>query len=188
MQIAMSNPANPAVINERRLDHVDYHHVNTADGTVWVSSDSGTEVLNYFMGDVTRFGPEYFTEAAQMTVSHDTIFIADGQNGIKIFRFNHRHPYTDMHLIGDYQTGNYINQFAWQGNNFYTCDYYSLQHQRWGNLVGIHSEPGIPTPSKFEVFQNFPNPFNSSTTLKYSIPANLIDHLTIFDILGRKVR
>lgn len=41
---------------------------------------------------------------------------------------------------------------------------------------------------KFELMQNFPNPFNSETKINYRLPENSIVTLTIYDILGREVR
>ena len=42
-------------------------------------------------------------------------------------------------------------------------------------------------PDKFELFQNFPNPFNPATTIKYSIAEEGFVNLTVFNILGEKV-
>ena len=43
-------------------------------------------------------------------------------------------------------------------------------------------------PSGFELSQNFPNPFNGSTSIFYSIPKNSDISLKIYDLLGREVR
>ncbi len=51
---------------------------------------------------------------------------------------------------------------------------------------GIISPPQIP--SAFAVDQNYPNPFNPSTTLKLSIPYSADVNITIFDVLGRRVK
>ncbi len=53
-------------------------------------------------------------------------------------------------------------------------------------------ESNTALPSKFELFQNFPNPFNPSTTINYSIPQLLSEsfqnvQLKIYDILGREI-
>jgi hypothetical protein len=42
-------------------------------------------------------------------------------------------------------------------------------------------------PSRFELAQNFPNPFNPRTTIRYSIPAETHVHLGVYDLLGREV-
>ena len=43
-------------------------------------------------------------------------------------------------------------------------------------------------PSTFELDQNFPNPFNPATNIRYSIPFTTKVTLKVFDILGREVR
>ena len=43
------------------------------------------------------------------------------------------------------------------------------------------------TPAHFTLEQNYPNPFNPSTTIKYSIPANGLVTMKIYNILGQVV-
>jgi len=48
------------------------------------------------------------------------------------------------------------------------------------------------TPDKYELSQNFPNPFNPSTTISYSIPKNVKSEMSkvkliVYDILGNEV-
>ncbi|MDP2036456.1 MAG: T9SS type A sorting domain-containing protein, partial [Ignavibacteria bacterium] len=52
--------------------------------------------------------------------------------------------------------------------------------------VGIHNE-NSEVPSKFILQQNFPNPFNPSTTIKYSVTQTARISLKVFDVLGREV-
>lgn len=42
-------------------------------------------------------------------------------------------------------------------------------------------------PTVFKLYNNYPNPFNPSTTIKYDIPQNAFVQMTIYDILGREV-
>ena len=43
-------------------------------------------------------------------------------------------------------------------------------------------------PVDFKVLQNYPNPFNPVTTLRYDLPENGLVNITIYDMLGRKVK
>jgi len=42
-------------------------------------------------------------------------------------------------------------------------------------------------PLKFQLFQNYPNTFNPSTTIHFSLPKREYVTLKIFDLLGREV-
>jgi hypothetical protein len=42
-------------------------------------------------------------------------------------------------------------------------------------------------PAKFELSQNYPNPFNPSTKISYTLAAQGMTRLSVFDILGREV-
>ncbi len=42
-------------------------------------------------------------------------------------------------------------------------------------------------PDHFELSQNFPNPFNMSTKIVYSVPSSSNVSLVVYDILGREI-
>jgi len=54
--------------------------------------------------------------------------------------------------------------------------------------VSTSIEEGTSTlPTQFELKGNYPNPFNPTTTIAYSVPTNSEVRLAVFDMLGRQV-
>ncbi len=55
---------------------------------------------------------------------------------------------------------------------------------KYSQLVGIQTlNNGVPR--EYKLFQNFPNPFNPVTTIKFSIPKKSFVQLKVYDVLGR---
>jgi hypothetical protein len=51
----------------------------------------------------------------------------------------------------------------------------------------VSDTPTALQPERFELAQNFPNPFNDQTTIQYSVPRASRVKLTLYDLEGRKV-
>jgi photosystem II stability/assembly factor-like uncharacterized protein len=54
-------------------------------------------------------------------------------------------------------------------------------------IIGIQNI-STEIPNKFKLEQNFPNPFNPSTNIRYDLPKNGFVKLIVFDVLGREVQ
>ena len=52
-------------------------------------------------------------------------------------------------------------------------------------MIGISGNE--TTLNDYRLYQNFPNPFNPSTTIKYSIAKSGFVSLKVYDIMGREV-
>jgi hypothetical protein len=53
--------------------------------------------------------------------------------------------------------------------------------------VGIN-DPNSELPKEFSLFQNFPNPFNPTTVVKFAVPKSSYVIVTVYDVSGKTVR
>jgi len=58
----------------------------------------------------------------------------------------------------------------------------------WDNHFSRAQKIWIVKPSNFFLYNNYPNPFNNTTTIKFNVPRTSIIELELFDILGRKIK
>jgi len=57
-----------------------------------------------------------------------------------------------------------------------------------GGAVSVIENEFGKNPTKFNLQNNFPNPFNPITKLRYELPENSFVNITIYDLLGKQVR
>lgn len=92
--------------------------------------------------------------------------------------------YSDNNSFSSFGVQNWSAQsrhFRITKNNFY------ILKEIINNLTDIDDNNFPKVVKEFYLSQNFPNPFNSSTIIKYSIPNSGLISMKVYDILGREI-
>jgi hypothetical protein len=92
--------------------------------------------------------------------------------------------------ISEYTDNNLqpVTQYCYRINalNCFGISGYSNMACSTTTPIGI-VKTGTEIPGEFKLFQNFPNPFNPVTNIKFDIPKASFVKITIYDISGREV-
>lgn len=141
----------------------------------------GRVTVKWNLSEATAGGGDYTLRFGWVSTLEDAAFRRDRPNNAKIFEL------TDSTEVG---TGDYVTQFATQP---YTVSRGGITALgpfavgRFGNITGVDERPGA-APAEFSLSQNYPNPFNPSTIIRYSLPTPVKVNVTIYNLLGMKVR
>ncbi|NUM80350.1 T9SS type A sorting domain-containing protein [bacterium] len=67
---------------------------------------------------------------------------------------------------------------------------YRLADVSYAGTITYHEakDVAVAMPAKFELLQNYPNPFNPVTTIAYKLPQSTKVSISVYNVLGQKVR
>ncbi|MDH3269375.1 MAG: T9SS type A sorting domain-containing protein [Ignavibacteria bacterium] len=100
-----------------------------------------------------------------------------------------------LYVVGDENWNNeeYVPNPIIEGyDEYYSIDYNFINGSsvhRLGDImvVSVDYEDNVKPVDGFGLVTNYPNPFNPSTTIEFTIPERTTIKVEIFDVLGRKV-
>jgi hypothetical protein len=103
--------------------------------------------------------------------------------------------YADQQIVdysgGDYNNGlPYLNTFTVRSavgepNRLFVSTFGGSIYRVDQTLTSVQNQMSVP--HAFALDQNFPNPFNPTTTISYSVPKTAHVTLKVYDLLGKEV-
>ncbi|HNX00935.1 MAG TPA: T9SS type A sorting domain-containing protein [Candidatus Cloacimonadota bacterium] len=120
-----------------------------------------------------------------ISVSDNLLFIAD-PNWSEISIYNISNP-ADPHLIRSFFQDSFARDFCLDDGSIYTANgYFGIQKYDISTIVPNINN--VVTPAQHMKIDNYPNPFNPSTTIRFELPESGWVKMDIYNIKGQHIR
>ncbi len=186
----IANPAHPVLIDST------YSFFNQSfavqNNFVYIVNGSGLTILNVNNPGAPTIVGSYSQRwwANDIAVSGNYAFITNGRPGgnyqNRLSVVNIANPAAPR-LVGYYNTFDPASGILVSGDTVYLAAGQEFGIYDCSQALGVVDRSSESIPASFELKPNYPNPFNATTELKYSIAHEGKVSLKIFDITGREV-
>ena len=121
----------------------------------------------------------------------NTPFIINHQNGLDTIKVNQTLDGSSWKLIGTYRFSPSMNHNimisdAGTSGTYVVAD--AIKLVSYDPSTDLTNRDVDDLPERFELSNNFPNPFNPVTQISYSLPTVMNVQLIIYDVLGNEVK
>ncbi|RJP73587.1 MAG: T9SS C-terminal target domain-containing protein [Ignavibacteriales bacterium] len=154
--------------------------------TVNHRNESPIFILNANVGDRLTIHPDYICNYGSSTVFYggeDTVstFV---ENFTQCFHFYHIKKCMDAGALDSWLAKD-VGLIKFISDSYFGVRTWTLSSYSTSTSVNSNSDSKI---SSFKMYDNFPNPFNPTTAIKFDLPEACNVELIILDILGREIR
>ncbi len=111
--------------------------------------------------------------------------------GFEIYRKDSKNDFVLLGFVNGNGTSTEKNYYVFRDKNILNANYtYRLKQIDYNGTSTYSNEIniGVNTALKYDLLQNFPNPFNPTTLIKFSIPKSEFVQIKIYDILGTEIK
>lgn len=191
--------SNQIILNGLTSGSIYYWHVRSFDGTVY-SSFSATESFVTFAGNSALVVPVAASPAKGISIESSSAMLSwflPTQGDVAKYELQYsKNPEmqnaTNLKLNSTFQRVSGLESgktYYWRVRSINSkgevSSYSTIEKFTPATITGITDQKEIPT--EFQLKQNFPNPFNPTTIIEFSIPTEGFYSLDVFNILGEKV-
>jgi len=181
----VSNPADPVMIGGHNIP-ADARAIDISGQYAFAAAGpAGTLIFD--ISDLTN--PVLVSQIDTPNLAKDVVaesnymYVADTSSGLSIYDIQN---ISSPELSAAYNSAGQMLNIYLKGNYIYAADRYSLLILYFDRETGT-IERITDYPVNYLIPDNYPNPFNSSTTLKFNLPEDAEVVIDFYDILGRRV-
>jgi len=180
----ISDPSNPLLAGDFNRSYMNINAIGVKNTIAYLANgDESVIIVN--IADLQNIIPvnelEFGYPVTRLAVIDDYLFCKAGYDGLYLYSL--QDPLTPI-LLELYQTPYNAGEILEKDGYFILNDYKSIIILQ-PTLTGIEHIAEIPM--QFSLSPNYPNPFNASTTIKYSLPQPADVQITIYNILGQQI-
>ncbi|HVO73342.1 MAG TPA: T9SS type A sorting domain-containing protein [Ignavibacteriaceae bacterium] len=182
----ISDYLNPIQTGELDLQYYPYG-IDYKDNIVYAACSEGglfvidvSDKYNPFIKKVIYYGNHSMSYAC---VSDDYLYVTDGINGLLVFDITNSDY---INLVGQFLFGNYAYYVKEYRGKIYVSSFEAGLYIFQNDLIAsvLNQQPAVPADY---LLQNFPNPFNPTTTISFGLSKNEFVSLKVYNMLGEEI-